>query len=53
MHLNVRQNIYDYLIKIQNRFEKAMKEGTDIKDYISKMLMDGEWSGYLELVAFS
>ena len=53
MHLTVRQNACDYLIKNQNRFEEAMEEGTDIKDYISKMLMDSEWSGYVELVAFS
>ena len=43
----------DHLIKNQNRFEEAMEEGTDIKDYISKMLIDGEWCGYVELVAFS
>ena len=30
-----------------------MEEGTDIKDYISKMLIDEEWGGYVELVAFS
>ena len=43
----------DHLIKNQNRFEEAMEEGTDIKDYISKMLIDGEWGGYVELVVFS
>ena len=43
MHLTVRQNVCDYLIKKQNKFEEAMEEGTDIKDYISKKLMDGEW----------
>ena len=53
MHLTVRQNVCDHLIKNQNRFEEAMEEGTDIKDYISKMLIDGEWGGYVELVAFS
>ena len=53
MHLTVRQNVSNHLIKNQNRFEEAMEEGTDIKDYISKMLIDEEWSGYVELVAFS
>ena len=53
MHLTVWQNVCDHLIKNQNRFEEAMEEGTDIKDYISKMLIDGEWGGYVELVAFS
>ena len=53
MHLTFRQNMCDHLIKNQNRFEEAMEEGTDIKDYISKMLIDGEWGGYVELVAFS
>ena len=53
MHLTVRQNVCDHLIKNQNRFEEAMEEGTDIKDDISKMLIDGEWGGYVELVAFS
>ena len=53
MHLTVRQNVCDHLIKNHNRFEDAMEEGTDIKDYISKMLIDGEWGGYVELVAFS
>ena len=43
MHLTVRQNVCDYLIKNQNRFEEAIEEGTDIKDYISKMLMNDEW----------
>ena len=31
-----------YLIKNHNRFEEVMEEGTDIKEFISKMLMDGE-----------
>ena len=53
MYLTVRQNVCDYLIKNQNRLEGVKNEGTDIKDYISKMLMDGEWGGYVELVAFS
>ena len=53
MLLNARQNVCDYFIKNQDRFEVAMKEGTDIKDYISKMLIDGELGGYVELVAFS
>ena len=53
MHLIVSQNVCDYLIKNQNRFEEAMEEGTDIKDCISKMLMDDQWGGYVELVAFS
>ena len=30
-----------------------MEEGTDIKDSIFKMLMDDQWGGYMELVAFS
>ena len=42
MHLTVRQNVCDHLIKNQNRFEETMEGGIDIKDYISKMLIDGE-----------
>ena len=53
MNLTVRQKVFDYLIKNQNRFDEVMDEGTDIKDYIFKMLMDGEWGGYVELEAFS
>ena len=30
-----------------------MEEGINIKVYISKILMDGEWDEYVELVAFS
>ena len=30
-----------------------MEEGTYIKDSISKMLMDDQWGGYVELVALS
>ena len=43
LHLTIRQNAYDNLIKNQNNYEEAIEEGTDIKDYISKMLMDNEW----------
>ena len=53
LHLTVWQNVCDYLIKNQKRFEEAIEEGTDIKDHISEMLMDGKWDGYVELVAFS
>ena len=49
INLTVRQNVCDYLIKNQNRFEDAIEESTDIKDYISKMLMDYEWGEYVEL----
>ena len=52
MHLIIRQNVCDYLIKNQNRFEEVVEEGIDIKDYFSKMLMDSEWSRYVELEAF-
>ena len=43
MHLTVRQNVCDYLIKNQNRFEESMEGGTNIKHYIFKMVMDDEW----------
>ena len=32
MHLTVRQNVCDYPIKNQNRFEETKEKGTDIKD---------------------
>ena len=53
IHLIVRQNVCDCLIKNHNRFEGIMEEGTDIKDYISIILMDDEWVWYMELVVFS
>ena len=51
--MTVRQNVCDHLIKNQNIFEETMEKGTEIKDYIYKMLIDGEWGWYVELVAFS
>ena len=30
-----------------------MKDDVDVTEYIAKMLLDGEWGGHLELVAFS
>ena len=41
------------LIKSQNWFEEAMEESTDIKDYIFKILMDGELGENVEVVEFS
>ena len=53
MHLTVRQNICDYIIQNRARFKDFMEVDVDVTEYISKMLLDGEWGGHLELVAFS
>ena len=30
-----------------------MEDDVDVTEYIAKMLLDGEWGGHVELVAFS
>ena len=53
MHLTVRQNICDYIIQNRARFKDFMEDDVDVTEYTAKMLLDGEWGGHVELVAFS
>ena len=53
MHLTIRQNKCDYIIQNRDRFIDFMEDNVDVTEYISKMLLDGEWGCYVELVAFS
>ena len=41
------------MIHNRDRFEQYMEEDTTIDQYISKMLLNGEWGGHAEIVAFS
>ena len=41
------------MIHNRDRFEQYMEEDTTIDQYISKMLLNGEWGGHTEIVAFS
>ena len=52
LHLVVKQIVCDYMIHNRNRFEQYM-ENTTIDQYICKMLLNGEWGGYAEIVAFT
>ena len=52
-HVQIRTNIWDYIITHKARFSEFMEEGIHIDDYISDMLMSREWGGHTEIVAFS
>ena len=41
------------MIHNKDRFEQYMEKDTTIDQYISKMLLNGEWEGHAEIVAFS
>ena len=53
MHLEVRQYVWDYMIEHRERFSEFIENDISIDEYLSKMLLDGEWGGHAELVAFS
>ena len=53
VHLFVRQYVWDYLIQHKKRFAQYMDEEITIDQYITKMMMEGEWGGHSEIVAFS
>ena len=52
-HLTIRQTVWDYLIQFKVRFQEFMEPEVEIIDYISNMLLDGQWGGYAELITFS
>ena len=52
-HVQIRTNIWDYIITHKARFSEFMEEGIQINDYISDMLISREWGGHTEIVAFS
>ena len=41
------------MIHNRNRYEQYMEEDTTIDQYVSKMLLNGEWRGHEKIVAFS
>ena len=41
------------MIPNRDRFREFMEDNEEIDEYIFKMLLDGEWDGHAELVAFS
>ena len=53
VHLFVRQYVWDYFIQHKKRFAQYMDEEMTIDQYIAKMMMEGEWGGHSEIVAFS
>ena len=53
VNLFVRQYVWDYLIQYKKRFAQYMDEEMTIDQYIAKMIMEGEWGGHSEIVAFS
>ena len=53
VHLFVRVYVWDYLIQHKKRFTQYMDEEMTIDQYIAKMMMEGEWVGHSEIVAFS
>ena len=52
-HVQIRTNIWDYIITHKARFSEFIEEGIHIDDYISDMLMSRVWDWHTEIVAFS
>ena len=50
-HGEIRESIWDYILHNNQRFANHLHQ--EAKEYVQKMLEDGEWGGEPEIVAFS